>query len=172
MVQWTAPNQMDSIYAGDNVINDGEWGYNNMQQFVGTWTHKFNDKVYTTTEAWYMFEYDAINHPTKDVPFQSGSFPVRSGYASEWAVVNYTMFRISRNAFFTVRNEYMNDGVGARTGFATQYSEHAIGITWWPDKIITIRPELRFDHSYDVPAYNNGTDRSQLAFITDVIYHF
>src|ERR1700730_15148363 len=45
MVQWTAPNQNDSVYAGDNVINDGEFGYNNMQQFVATWTHKFNDKV-------------------------------------------------------------------------------------------------------------------------------
>ena len=172
MVQWTAPNQMDSIYAGDNVINNGEWGYNNMQQFVGTWTHKFNDKIYSATEAWYMFEYDAVDHPTKEVPFQSGSFPVHNGYASEWAVVNYTMFRISRDAFFTVRNEYFNDKVGQRTGFQTQYSEHSIGVTYWPDKLITIRPELRFDHSYDVPAYNNGTRNNQFAFVTDVIYHF
>jgi hypothetical protein len=172
MVQWTAPNQMDSIYAGDNVINDGEWGYNNMQQFVGTWTHKFNDKIYSATEAWYMFEYDAIDHPTNEVPFQSGSFPVHNGYAPEWAVVNYTMFRISRDAFFTVRNEYFNDKVGQRTGFQTQYSEHSIGITWWPDKLITIRPELRYDHSYDVPAYNNGTRKNQFAFVTDVIYHY
>jgi hypothetical protein len=172
MIQYTTPNQMDSFYFGDNVINNGEWGYNNMQQLVGTWTHKFNDKVYTATEAWYMWEHDAISHPTKDVPFQSGSFPVRDGYASEWAVVNYTMFRISRDAFFTVRNEYFDDRVGARTGFATPYSEHAIGITWWPDKLITIRPEIRYDHSYDVPAYNNGRDKDQFAFITDVIFHF
>ena len=172
MLQWTSPNQMDSIYAGDNAFNNGEFGYNNLQQIVGTWTHKFNDKIYTATEAWYMYMNDAKSHPTKDVPFQGGSFPVRDGYAPEWAVVNYTMFRISRNAFFTVRNEYMNDKVGSRTGFATQYSEHAIGITWWPDKLITIRPELRFDHSYDVKAYNLGRDDSQFAFITDVIYHF
>jgi hypothetical protein len=119
-----------------------------------------------------MYMNDAKSHPTKDVPFQGGSFPVRDGYAPEWAVLNYTMFRISRNAFFTVRNEYMNDKVGSRTGFATQYSEHSIGLTWWPDKIITIRPELRFDHSYDTRAYNNGRDHNQLAFVTDVIYHF
>jgi hypothetical protein len=172
MVQWTSPNQMDSIYVGDNAFNNGEFGYNNLQQIVGTWTHKFNDKIYTATEAWYMYMNDAKSHPTKDVPFQGGSFPVRDGYAPEWAVLNYTMFRISRNAFFTVRNEYMNDKVGSRTGFATQYSEHSIGLTWWPDKIITIRPELRFDHSYDTRAYNNGRDHNQLAFITDVIYHF
>ena len=172
MVQWTSPNQMDSIYAGDNVINNGEWGYNNMQQAVGTWTHKFNDKIYTATEAWYMWEFDAIDHPTKDVPFQSGSFPVRSGYTSEWAIVNYTMFRLSGDAFLTVRNEYFNDRVGQRTGFATDYSEHSIGITWWPDKLITIRPELRYDHSYAERAYNNGTRHNQLVFTTDVIFHY
>ena len=172
MIQWTTPNQMDSIYAGANSFNNGEFGYNNLQQFVGTWTHKFNDKIYTATEAWYMYMEDATTHPTNDVPFQNGFFPVQAGYAPEWAVVNYTMFRLSPGTFFTVRNEYFNDKVGSRTGFATQYSEHSIGITWWPDKIITIRPELRFDHSYDVPAYNNGTSQSQLAFITDLIYHF
>jgi hypothetical protein len=51
MVQWTSPNQMDSIYAGDNNFNNGKFGYNNLQQIVGTWTHKFNDKIYTATEA-------------------------------------------------------------------------------------------------------------------------
>jgi putative OmpL-like beta-barrel porin-2 len=172
MIQYTTPNQMDSFYFGDNNFNNGKFGYNNLQQIVGTWTHKFNDKIYTATEAWYMYMNDAVDHPTKEVPFQGGSFPVHGGYAPEWAVLNYTMFRISRDAFLTVRNEYMNDKVGSRTGFATQYSEHAIGLTWWPDKLITIRPEIRFDHSYDTRAYNLGRDHNQFAFITDVIFHF
>jgi hypothetical protein len=51
MIQWTSPNQKDSIYAGDNAFNNGKFGYNNLQQIVGTWTHKFNDKVYTATEG-------------------------------------------------------------------------------------------------------------------------
>ena len=172
MVQWVAPNQMDSFYFGDNVINNGQFGYNNMQQAVGTWTHKFNDKIYTATEAWYMWEYNAVDHPTAEVPFRSGSFPVQNGYAPEWAVVNYTMFRLSGNTFLTVRNEYFNDKVGSRTGFATDYSEHSIGITWWPDKLITIRPELRYDRSYAERAYDNGTRHNQLVFTTDVIFHF
>jgi len=172
MIQYTTPDQMDSIYAGANSFNNAKFGYNNLQQYIGTWTHKFNDKIYSATEAWYMFMEDAIDHPTKEVPFQNGSFPVRNGYAPEWAILNYTMFRISRDAFFTVRNEYFKDKVGSRTGFATPYSEHSIGITWWPDKLITIRPELRYDHSYDVPAYNNGTRKDQFVFTTDVIFHF
>ena len=172
MIQWISPNQMDSIYAGDNNFNNGKFGYNNLQQIVGTWTHKFNDKIYTATEAWYMYMNDAIDHPTQEVPFQGGSFPVRNGYAPEWAVLNYTMFRIAPSAFFTVRNEYFKDKIGSRTGFATDYSEHSIGITWWPDKLITIRPELRYDHSYAERAFDNGTRHNQLVFATDVIFHF
>ena len=172
MIQWISPNQMDSIYAGDNNFNNGKFGYNNLQQIVGTWTHKFNDKIYTATEAWYMYMNDAIDHPTDEVPFQGGSFPVRNGYAPEWAVLNYTMFRLAPNTFLTVRNEYFKDKVGSRTGFATDYSEHSIGITWWPDKLITIRPELRYDHSYAERAFDNGTRHNQLVFITDMIFHF
>ncbi len=172
MIQWTSPNQMDSIYAGDNNFNNGKFGYNNLQQIVGTWTHKFNDKIYTATEAWYMYMEDAIDHPTDDVPFQGGSFPVRNGYAPEWAVLNYTMFRLAPNTFLTVRNEYFKDKVGSRTGFATDYSEHSIGITWWPDKLITIRPELRYDHSYAERAFDNGTRHNQFVFSTDMIFHF
>ena len=71
-----------------------------------------------------------------------------------------------------MRNEYFNDKVGSRTGFATDYSEHSIGITWWPDKLITIRPELRFDHSYADRAYDIGPDIISSSFTTDVIFHF
>jgi hypothetical protein len=172
MVQWTAPNQKDSIYAGDNAFNNGEFGYNNLQQIVGTWTHKFNDKIYTATEGLYMYMDDAKTHPTSAVPFQSGSFPVEPGYAPEWGILNYTMFRIAPSAFFTMRNEFYNDVVGSRTGHATKYSEHSIGVTWWPDKIITIRPELRFDHSYDTSAFDNGTRRNQLSASMDFIVHY
>jgi hypothetical protein len=77
MIQWTSPNQCDSIYAGDNAFNNGEFGYNNLQQIVDTWTHKFNENIYTATEALYMYRNKATTHPTKDMPFQSGSFPVK-----------------------------------------------------------------------------------------------
>ncbi|MFL6552425.1 MAG: outer membrane beta-barrel protein [Chthoniobacterales bacterium] len=70
------------------------------------------------------------------------------------------MFRIAPTAFLTLRNEFYNDIVGSRTGHATKYSEHSLGVTWWPNKIITLRPELRFDHSHDTAAFNNGTETS------------
>jgi len=66
----------------------------------------------------------------------------------------------------------MNDLRGQRTGFKTQYSEHMIGYGYWIGTTILIRPELRFEHSYDAPAYNGGTKKSQLVFASDIIFHF
>lgn len=172
MIQWIAASQTDSIYLGDNAFNNGEFGYNNLQQIVGTWTHKFNDRIYTATEALYMYMFDAKTHPTPEVPFQSGSFPVKPGYAPEWGIVNYTMFRIAPSAFLTVRSEFYDDSVGSRTGHATKYSEHSLGVTWWPNKIMTLRPELRFDHSYDKAAFDNGTRKNQFVASMDLIIHY
>src|SRR6266404_444633 len=55
MIQWISPSNKDSVYIGINSINDGEFSFNNLQDYVGTWTHKFNDVVNTQTEAWYMY---------------------------------------------------------------------------------------------------------------------
>ena len=109
MIQWIGPKWAlgeDSVYFGVNGINDGRFGYNNIQELpVVTWTHKFDEHVYTMTEGWYMYERDN---------------PVL-GYTWEAAVVNYTMFRLAQNTFLTVRNEWFDDAKGARTGTATQY---------------------------------------------------
>ncbi len=164
MIQWTSKNNKDSIYFGDNVINNGNYGYNNIQQVVGTWSHKFNEKVWTTTESWYMWQHH--------VPASALPAGVNPGYAPEVAVVNYTMFRLSPNAYLSIRNEVFNDIKGQRTGTATPYTEHAIGITWWPDKLLTVRPELRYEHSYDRRAYDTGTRKNQFTAAMDVIFHF
>jgi hypothetical protein len=82
------------------------------------------------------------------------------------------MFRITPTMFFTVRNEFYDDVVGSRTGYETKYSEHTIGVSWWPDKLVTVRPELRFDHSYDADAFDNGTRRNQFVASMDFIIHY
>lgn len=37
---------------------------------------------------------------------------------------------------------------------------------------ILVRPELRFERSYDVPAYDDGTKKNQLTLASDVIWFF
>jgi hypothetical protein len=38
--------------------------------------------------------------------------------------------------------------------------------------VITIRPELRFERSYDTPAYDGGTKENQFTAAMDVIVHY
>ena len=172
MVQYQSKNNKFSIYGGANQFNNGTFGYNNLQQFVETITYKFSEKIWTSWETWYMYELHATTGPTAQVPYQNAFYPVKPGYAPEWATLDYTMFRLGPGTFFTIRNEIFDDVVGQRTGYNTVYSEHSIGLTYWPNKLITIRPELRFDHSYAKTAYDNGTRHNQFVASFDVIFHF
>ena len=37
---------------------------------------------------------------------------------------------------------------------------------------MTLRPELRFDHSYDTAVFDNGTQRNQFVASMDLIIHY
>jgi len=186
MAQWQSSDGKWGFYGGGNSINNANFGYNNIQQYVGTWTYKFNDRIWTSQETWYMYMKNASDLPTLAVPFQNGFFPTFAnsdpnrandgvthfGYAPEWATLNYTMFRLGPGTFFTVRNEYFDDFVGSRTGVATCYTEHSIGLTYWPNKLITFRPELRYDRSVNKLAFDNGTRKQQFTVSFDVVFHY
>jgi hypothetical protein len=66
----------------------------------------------------------------------------------------------------------MDDMRGQRTGFKTKYSEHMLGWGHWIGTTVLFRPELRFERSYTVPAYDNGTKKNQFMVAADVIYFF
>ncbi|SPE60552.1 conserved exported hypothetical protein [Verrucomicrobia bacterium] len=172
MVQYQTSDNKFGFYGGANAFNNAQWGFNNLQQYVGTFTYKFSEKIWTSHETWYMYQKNAATGPTPSVPYSDGQFPVKPGYAPEWATLNYTMFRLAPSTFLTVRNEVFDDIVGQRTGYATIYSEHSIGITYWPSKLITFRPELRFDHAYDHKSYDLGTRKNQFMAQFDVVFHF
>jgi len=87
-------------------------------------------------------------------------------------MVNYLEKQISKRDYLSIRNEYMNDMVGQRTGFKTKYTEHTIGWGHLVGTTVLFRPELRFERSYDLPAYDNGTKKNQLMLAGDVIYFF
>jgi hypothetical protein len=50
--------------------------------------------------------------------------------------------------------------------------QHLLGWGHWIGTTILLRPELRYERSYDVPAYNNETKKDQLRFACDVIFFF
>jgi hypothetical protein len=67
-----------------------------------------------------------------------------------------------------------------------------MGITWFPNKLLMIRPEIRFERCYKTNglasstanyntsgapqtfygAYDNGTRQNQLTFAIDATFHF
>jgi hypothetical protein len=167
----------DDIYVCDNATNSGKYAYNNLQAYYATWYHKFNEKWHTATEYWYMWE--------KDVPSIFGPIPAEINangawckpgqdrcFAPEHAVVNYVERQLSIHDSLSIRNEFFDDQKGQRTGFKSRYTEHLLSWNHWIGTTVTFRPELRFERSYNQPAYNNGTHKNQLVFGADVIFHF
>jgi len=190
MVQYVSGQ--DSFYVGMNSINNGHFGFNNIQECIESYSHKFNETVWTTFEAQYMYQKGSSTGPTSEVPVVDGFYPVKPGYVWAGGIVNYTCFRTTGNSFLTIRNEYWDDPEAWRSGYASPYYEGSIGMTVWLNKLMFIRPEIRYDHSFkanslesasgaDNPdgeptnlpgAYDNGLKQSQLTVGCDITYHF
>jgi len=54
----------------------------------------------------------------------------------------------------------------------TTYSENTLMFSKWIGNTIIIRPDIRFDRSWDLKAYNNGKNNNQFTFAADLIYKF
>jgi hypothetical protein len=147
--------------------------------FVNTWSHKFNDTWNMQTEFYYTYQRDvpSVFGPLPIEPNTSGaSCPIGqiTCFAPAWAIVNFQNFKISKTDYLTLRNEYFDDVRGQRTGTQTSYSTHSIGwghwFNVWGENTGLFRPELRYEHSYNAPAYNLGTRKDQLIVAADVIF--
>jgi hypothetical protein len=167
----------DFLYPCINGLNDGKYAYNNLQMFDTTWYHKINAKWHAATEAWYMYE--------KDVPDVSETALLETGangaycsegetrcLAPEWAFVNYVEKEISSADYFSIRTDFLDDMRGQRTGYKTRYAEETWMWGHWVGSTILLRPELRFDHSFDMRAYDRGTATNQFQFAMDVILKY
>ena len=180
-VGYTWRKGWDNVYVCDNSTNSSKYAYNNVQSYYATWYHKINASWHTATESWYMWEKNVpnVNNPaaaslliTNANGAVCNSAVELQCYAPEWAVVNYVEKQFSTKNYLTIRNEYFDDIKGQRTGYRTRYSESMIAWGHWIGTTVLIRPELRYEHAYDAPAYNDGTKKNQLVFASDVIFHF
>jgi hypothetical protein len=199
----------DNLYACANSINSGKYAYNNLSAYYLTYYHKINATWHTDTEAWYQYEKDVPNlcyglspcisyGSNANIGANAGEItgpslitgangaqcnPLATHcYAPDYAIVNYIEHEFNNHhSSLTIRNEYVDDLKGQRTGNKTRYTEHLVGFNFWLGSTVTFRPELRFEHAYDVPAYDSPsvdgvsgapTKKSQLTLAGDVIYHF
>jgi hypothetical protein len=180
---YTWRSGLDTLYLCDNTLNDGEYAYNNLTAYYLTWYHKFSETSHwhTDTETWYQYEKHTPNvnnalgqtliETNANGAYCDNDYEVTC-FAPEWAIVNYLVYQISPHDYITIRNEYFDDIKGQRTGFKTKYTEHLIGWGHWVGSTILVRPELRFERSYDVAAYDDGTKKNQLTFACDMILFF
>jgi hypothetical protein len=176
-VDYTSRSVDDNFYVCANGINDGKYAYNNVQQYDGTWYHKFSKKWHTATELYLMYERDVPSVNGEIVPEKgTNGANCRAGQerclAPEWAAVNYVNEELGGHDFISFRTDFLNDKKGQRTGYAGRYSEGTLSWSHWVGTTVQIRPEMRFDHAWDSTAYDKGRRRNQFVFASDLVYHF
>lgn len=186
-VRWVSEDNCDSIYTVLNAINNAEYqyfelngvpaGHHNYNILQSTWQHKFNDDVVTKTEAYLIWENNAAVGGTPSigpVQFNSGGGlgPTVPGTSLTYSVLNYTVFKLSDKAFFTVRNEWVKDENGTRYGFPGNYTGNAIGITYNFNALMQVRPEIGYYRSWDSKAFDNGARNNLFLFGMDMTLRF
>jgi hypothetical protein len=187
-VRWVSKSNNDSVYAVLNQINNAEFrhtmldgqpaGHDNFNYPVVTWQHRFNELIHTKTEAYFMWERNAVLGGTVSIgPARrfgggggiGGDLP---GNSYMYGAVNYTMFQFSPKDFITVRNECWKDQDGERTGFPGTYSSHTIGLTHNFNYYFQVRPEIGYYRNWTNPAFDLGTKQGILLAGVDVTLRF
>jgi Putative beta-barrel porin-2, OmpL-like. bbp2 len=76
-LRWTSDSGRDAIYLVANSINNGAWGYNNLNWFGGTYYHKFNDQWHIGFETWNIHEDGVPNldNPVAAAAIANGGTP-------------------------------------------------------------------------------------------------
>ncbi len=186
--RWLAESNNDAFYTCLNNINDGKFryfmadghksGHDNFNYIVTTWEHRFSQKIHTKTEAYYMWQFDAVvgGTPSLGAPQSFGGGgglgKYLPGNSPAYGVLNYTMFQLNKRDYFTIRNEWWDDTRGERSGFATNYSSHTIGISHQFNDVVMIRPEIGYYHSYNMNAFNLGRNNGLLMGGFDLTIRF
>ncbi|MGO8969363.1 MAG: outer membrane beta-barrel protein [Myxococcaceae bacterium] len=179
-LSYTWTEGKDNVYLCANSINTANYGYNNMNAYYATWYHQFGDgPVHMALETWYQYQ---LNVPSIFVPNNPALIAGANGawcsggqtkcFAPEWSIVDYLEVKVTEHDAFTYRIEYFDDIEGQRTGYKTQYFETMISWAHFFGTSIIMRPEIRYEHSFERPAYNNGTAQDQLVTAMDFIFKY
>jgi hypothetical protein len=191
-IQWNHGN--DDLQPCANGINNGQWGYNNLQWYGATYYHKFNDHWHIAMESYYEYEDGVpnLNNPTVTTGLASGTITTPfsqlnfnapgmahcadpnalrcNAYAvGALAYINYSPEPMDN---FSFRPELYYDPQGQRTGTPATYYEFTVGWQHWYSPQLEVRPEIGYYHSDGANAFNNGTKNFTLIGAGDLIWHF
>jgi hypothetical protein len=186
--RWVSQENNDAFYTWLNAINSAEFrhfeqygqplGHDNFNYIVTTWEHRFTKEIHTKTEAYYMWQRDAelggtpSAGPSKPFGGGGGDAPTLPGLSQTYGVLNYTMFGLTKQDYFTIRNEVYRDERGMRTGFPGTYTSHTIGLSHNFNSVFQIRPEIGYYRNWDEPAFDLGTRRGIWLYGFDITMRF
>jgi hypothetical protein len=176
-VRYQTDSANDNVYVCANGINNGTWGYNNLQAYGFTWYHKFNDRLHLAWETFTFSQRNVLNasdpagiianngypfSPVQGILFNAPNFAqcsdpnVLACTARVVASVMFWNYKVAPLDNLTARLEYYDDQQGQRTGTKTRYSDFGLGWQHWFSPQVEIRPEVTYYRSWDAPAFNGN----------------
>jgi Putative beta-barrel porin-2, OmpL-like. bbp2 len=201
-VRYQTDSANDNVYACANGMNNGTWGYNNLQAYGLTWYHKFNDRWHVAWETYMFSQRNVLNASDPAGIIANGGYPFTAANGIRFNAPNFAQcsntqaLTCTARAFASVmfvnykatpldniswRLEYYHDEQGQRTGVATRYAEFGIGWQHWFSPQIEIRPEITYYRSFNAPAFNGNFNATPLIAPTrsymwlaamDIIWHY
>jgi hypothetical protein len=173
----------DNLNVCANGINNGEYGYNNLQWYGLTAYHKFDSHWHVSYEAYYLHQNDVPNLNNPEVqtinanggtPFTAPGSGIKFNAPDEALCSNATVLTCTAGAYGTVayinyspdplnnislRPEFFWDKEGQRTGTKTRYTNLALGWQHWLSPQIELRPEIAYYRALNGDAFNgNGNE--------------
>jgi hypothetical protein len=160
-VAWTSVSGKDSVTLNAIVGAEREDEDDDLRTVLdATWTHAWSDTVRT-----------ALNI---DVGREEGA-ATDGGDASWWGGAAYLTKDFSDRLSGTLRLEVFRDDDGTRLGQEATLGEATVGLDWLPFcrlPNLHLRPEVRWDHSFDGAFFDEGEDDDQVSLTFDVVFTF
>jgi putative OmpL-like beta-barrel porin-2 len=200
--RWQSDSGWDTVYVTENGINNGTWGYNNLQWTGMTWYHKINLAWHLSWEAYLVEQRNVLNITDPIGIIAHGGFPFTpaNGFnfnapffaqcsdpkqlactARAFGTVMYLNHQFSPLDNLTFRSEFYDDMQGQRTGTKTRYVDFGIGWQHWFSPQIEMRPEMAYYRALDAAAFNGNFNANPvippsrgdaLIVAADLIWHF
>jgi hypothetical protein len=178
-IRWQSDNGYDNVYLVMDAINDGVWGYNNLQWYGITWYHKFNEQWHFSWESYTLSQKNVLNARDPLGIIANGGFPFAppnmffntpsfaqcsnsnavTCTARALASVMYLNYRATAMDNVSLRLEYYHDEEGQRTGIATRYADVGLGWQHWVSPQIEFRPEVTYYRSFNAYAFNGNLNQ-------------
>jgi hypothetical protein len=190
----------DNLYLCADAINDGVWGYNNLQWYGITYYHKFNDKFHVSVESYNLHQNGVpnANNPIALAAYENGGTPFSPQYmpyngpglaycknvnkercdAVAQSFLTYWNYQPTPLDNLSLRLEYYDDAQGQRTGTPALYYDAGIGWQHWLSPQIETRPEFTY-YWADHEAFNGNAaagipanKKTEAVLSGDIIVHF